>query len=153
MMIKVHSEREMEELGERVGRLLRPGDVVVLTGELGSGKTVFCRGLGRGLGVEATITSPSFTLINEYQGRIPFYHLDVYRLDGPADLEELGYEEYFFGDGATAVEWGDKVRVLLPEEYLEVRLEVLGEGLRSLEFIPHGPRFAQVVEEVIACGY
>jgi tRNA threonylcarbamoyladenosine biosynthesis protein TsaE len=153
LMIKVHSVEEMEELGERVGSLLGPGDVVILTGELGSGKTAFCRGLGRGLGVSATITSPSFTLINEYEGRIPFYHLDVYRLDGPSDLEELGYEDYFYGEGVAAVEWGDKVRVLLPEEYLEVRLEVLGEGLRSLEFIPHGPRLAKVVEEVIACGY
>ncbi len=152
-MIKVHSVEEMERLGAKTASFLGPGDVVILTGELGSGKTVFCRGLGRGLGVLEMITSPSFTLINEYQGKIPFYHLDVYRLDGPADLEELGYEDYFYGEGVAAVEWGDRVRVLLPEEYLEVRLEVLGEGLRSLEFIPHGPRFAKVVEEVADCGY
>ncbi|MGI6037498.1 MAG: tRNA (adenosine(37)-N6)-threonylcarbamoyltransferase complex ATPase subunit type 1 TsaE [Limnochordia bacterium] len=138
MVIKVDSPEAMEALGEKLAQNLKPGTVISLNGQLGAGKTVFSRGLGRGLGVEGIINSPSFTLINEYEGRVPFYHMDVYRLDDPGELEDLGFEEYFYGSGVTVVEWGKKVKELMPPDHLEIEIRITGEHSREVEFTVHG---------------
>ncbi len=120
--------------GKIIGDCLRPGDVVALIGELGSGKTCLTQGIARGLGVPEgyRITSPTFTLINEYPGRTRLYHLDVYRLAGSDDLVDMGYEEYFYGDGVAVIEWAEKVEELLPEDSLVIVLRYLDESSREI---------------------
>lgn len=150
MLIKTYSSAETLSLGKRMGALLIAGDVLCLTGELGAGKTVFAKGIGLGLGVEEVITSPTFTIINEYKGRLPFYHIDAYRLEGPADIEGLGYEEYFYGSGVTLVEWAGQVEPALPAERMDILLKAPPgpDNIREIRFIPHGKRFNRLVEEL-----
>jgi tRNA threonylcarbamoyladenosine biosynthesis protein TsaE len=138
--IQTSSPEETHLLAEQLGRLLQPGDVVALVGELGSGKTLFSQGLARGLEVPETfyITSPTFAIINEYPGRVPFYHLDLYRVSGRAEFVELGLEEIFYGRGAVAIEWAEKLGEELPRERLEVHLTFLGERERNIAFSAFG---------------
>jgi tRNA threonylcarbamoyladenosine biosynthesis protein TsaE len=114
-------------VGAALARFLRPGDVVSLTGDLGAGKTTFVQGAARGLGVEEAVLSPTFTLVREYQGSVPVYHLDVYRLDRIQDVIDLGFEEILDQGGIVFIEWGDAVEALLPESYLQVELTMLDE--------------------------
>lgn len=111
------------DVGAAVAGLLRGGDVVVLAGDLGAGKTALAQGIGRGLGVEEPVLSPTFVIVREYEGRVPLAHVDVYRLDHFQELHELGFEEILDADRVTVVEWGDRVSPLLPEDRLEVRIE------------------------------
>jgi len=113
------------DIGRIIGENLTGGQVVALTGELGTGKTCLTQGIAKGLGISEKyyITSPTFTLINEYPGRVPLYHMDVYRLSGPGDLEDMGYAEYFYGDGVVVVEWAEKVADILPAGALMIDLE------------------------------
>jgi len=127
------------EIGRRIGTALESGDIVALIGELGSGKTCLTQGLAKGLGVaeNVPVVSPTFTLVNEYPGRLPLVHLDVYRLKGPGDLEDMGYEEYFYGGGVVVIEWAEKVREILPGKTLVVRMAYVDENTR--EIILEGP--------------
>jgi len=121
-------------LGVVIGRNLREGDVVALIGDLGSGKTCIAGGIARGLGVSGDfcVTSPTFTLVNEYSGRIPLYHLDLYRLSGSEDLEDLGYEEYFFSKGAAVVEWAEKIDNIIPSDSIFIHLKHHDERKRKI---------------------
>ena len=143
---------ETKLLAERLGRFLRPGDVVALVGDLGSGKTLFAQGLARGLQVPETfyITSPSFAIINEYPGRIPFYHLDLYRLSTTTEFSELGLEEILYGQGAVAIEWAERLGEGLPMERLEVHLKFEGESSRSLTFYSWGAQALTLLEALAA---
>ena len=116
------STDETLELAGTVGELLRAGDVVSLVGDLGAGKTVFARGVARALGVTEPVVSPSFTIVREYEGRMPLVHVDVYRIDTVQELYDLGFEEFVRDDGVTLVEWGDMIDGLLPGDRLDVRL-------------------------------
>ena len=129
------SEPEIIEYGKMLAGELSPGSVVGLVGDLGSGKTTLTRGIALGLGIEERVLSPTFTLINEYMGgRLPLYHFDEYRLDSPYDMEQLGYEEYFFGRGATVVEWADKFPELLPDGAIMIYLsQAPGADARLLD--------------------
>jgi tRNA threonylcarbamoyladenosine biosynthesis protein TsaE len=121
--LKVPHAQDMKALGEAIGSMLEPGDVVSLTGNLGAGKTTLVQGAALGLGVtDQQVLSPTFTLIREYRGKHPVYHLDVYRLERIQDVIDLGFEEILDPDGVTFVEWGDAIEGLLPESYLEVEL-------------------------------
>lgn len=135
-------------LGEKLAGLTEPGDVFCINGELGTGKTVFAKGLAEGLGVTDRVTSPTFTLINEYQGRRPFYHMDVYRLNSSEEMEDLGYQEYFYGQGVTLVEWAEIVKEVLPEERLDIFVERIDEDNRTIIFYPYGERYEFLVEEL-----
>ncbi|MDN5344783.1 MAG: tRNA threonylcarbamoyladenosine biosynthesis protein TsaE [Clostridia bacterium] len=148
VQIRLQDAGATRELGAALGRLLGPGDVLILRGELGAGKTTLAQGLARGLEVKATVTSPTFTLIQEHQGRLPFYHIDVYRLEGPAAALELGLDEYFYGQGVTAVEWGERLEGLLPPEYLDVYLAYDPAGGRLATFAARGPRYHCILEEL-----
>jgi tRNA threonylcarbamoyladenosine biosynthesis protein TsaE len=118
----------MRSLGEAVASVLQPGDVVALTGDLGAGKTTFVQGAAGGLGVDGgQVTSPTFTLVKQYRGRFPIYHLDVYRLDRIQEVIDLGFEELLDPDGVAFVEWGDAIEGLLPEDHLELQLETRAE--------------------------
>ncbi len=133
------SPDETHRLGMAVSRHLKPGDLVVLVGELGSGKSVFIRGLARGMGVKRKVQSPTFILIRDYP-RHNFCHIDAYRLKGWEELVDLGVEEYLYGDRVCAIEWGDKVEEALPPDYLEIRITVLppDEMSREIILVPHG---------------
>ena len=148
------SPRETESLAVRLGKLLEPGDVVALMGALGSGKTVFAQGLARGLGVPEAfyITSPTFAIINEYPGRIPFSHLDLYRVSSSAEFAELGLEEILYGHGAVAIEWAERLGEDLPGARLEVHLKFKDETSRSLIFQAFGKSAEQRLSTlVVAC--
>jgi len=129
------SIEETIDIGSAFAKRLKNGDVVALIGELGAGKTVFTKGIARGLGVKDVryVNSPTFVIIKEYEGKLPLYHLDLYRLDTSSVIDTENYEEYFYGDGITVIEWADKVRNILPKKYTEVRLNVMGENKRIIE--------------------
>jgi tRNA threonylcarbamoyladenosine biosynthesis protein TsaE len=136
MTYTTHSADETRALAAEIGATLRRGDVVVLNGELGAGKTTFVKGLAEGLGVVDAVTSPTFTIVQHYEGRLPVTHVDVYRLDRLQELHDLGFEE-MLEDGVTIIEWGDAVAPLLPRKRLEVRL-TMGDDLetRTIEIAP-----------------
>ena len=120
----IASEQETKQLGERIGQAARPGTVIALIGDLGTGKTTLTKSIARGLGVTETVTSPTFNIIREYKsGRIPLYHFDVYRIADPDEMFELGYEEYFYGDGICVVEWADIIEELLPNDAVIIHIE------------------------------
>jgi len=134
--LSVDRPEDMRALGEGVGSLLDAGDVVSLTGDLGAGKTTLVQGAVRGLGVsDEPVVSPTFTLVRQYHGTVPIYHLDVYRLDRVQEVIDLGFEEYLDPDGVTFVEWGDAIEGLLPEQYLEIELWTRIEDEGRLVFL------------------
>ena len=118
------NEEETRAFGLELGASLRKGDIVALIGDLGTGKTALTKYIAEGLGIRETITSPTFTIVQEYrQGRLPLYHFDVYRIGDPEEMYELGYEEYFYGDGVCVIEWADLIEELLPEYTKTIRIE------------------------------
>lgn len=131
-----HSEQETEALGAALAQRLHGGDVIAYRGDLGAGKTAFTRGLARGLGCTGRVTSPTFTIVNEYHdGRLPFYHFDVYRLSCEEEMDDIGYEEYFFGDGVCLVEWAELFPDLIPKEAIWLTVEkdfAKGEDYRRI---------------------
>ena len=140
---------DTKEFGEKLGSLLKPGDIVCLMGDLGAGKTTLTKSIGIGLGVEDYITSPTFTLINEYKGRLNLYHFDVYRLEGIRDLDDLGFEEYFYSNGVSIIEWGDKIEDLLPEDRINISIDKGNElDERIINISGEGPRVKELVEEL-----
>jgi tRNA threonylcarbamoyladenosine biosynthesis protein TsaE len=153
-VIETSSPEETLLLAEHLGRLLEPGDVIALIGELGSGKTLFAQGLARGLEVPGSfaVTSPTFTLVNEYPGRLTFYHLDLYRIDGPARCVDLGLDELLYGEGAAAIEWAERLGAELPEARLEVHLTFAGETGRYLQFRAFGRRMEGRLAALRAVG-
>jgi tRNA threonylcarbamoyladenosine biosynthesis protein TsaE len=135
------------DLGRRLGALLFPGAVVALIGQLGAGKTHLVRAVAEGLGVAdpRVVTSPTFVLIQEYEGRVPVYHFDVYRLTGTALFADLGAHEYLEGDGVCLIEWADRIEGCLPAEYLRIVLSVTGENSRQARLEAHGGRYESVL--------
>ena len=150
MVLQTRTASETIRIGKRIGGHLQPGDVVGLVGELGTGKTQLIKGLAAGVGVEnpTYITSPSFTLINEYKGKVPFYHIDLYRLGSEKEVQDLGLEEYFQGEGITAVEWADKIPSFLPKELLWIHLHYTGKHTRSLEILGKGKRYEELANRL-----
>ncbi|MDD2432456.1 MAG: tRNA (adenosine(37)-N6)-threonylcarbamoyltransferase complex ATPase subunit type 1 TsaE [Clostridia bacterium] len=146
------SPEETLALAKKLGAKLQGGEILVLEGDLGAGKTHFVKGLAEGLGVKESVTSPTFTLLHLYEGRLPLAHFDVYRLSSSEAFEELGYEEYFSDSGVTAIEWGDLISPYLPSEYLQIKIthlyqEELGEG-RLITFSPHGELIQALIKEL-----
>ncbi|MBI1735826.1 MAG: tRNA (adenosine(37)-N6)-threonylcarbamoyltransferase complex ATPase subunit type 1 TsaE [Candidatus Rokubacteria bacterium] len=131
-VVETSSPEETAAVGERLGRALAPGAVVALTGELGAGKTCFIQGVVRGLGVERRATSPTFVLVNEYRGRVPVLHVDLYRIDRLADVEDLGLPDVFGREAVTLVEWADKLGPLLPADAIRVHIDGVGDEARRI---------------------
>ena len=122
MKFESFSAEDTYALGKKLGEEAKPGAVYCLSGDLGVGKTVFTKGFAVGLGVNDTVNSPTFTIVQEYKGRLPFYHFDVYRIEEPEEMEEIGYEDYFYGDGACMIEWAELIEELIPANAVKVRI-------------------------------
>ena len=124
MEFETFSPEETLELGRKFGREAQPGEVYTLVGDLGVGKTVFTQGIAQGLGIEETFCSPTFTIVQVYEeGRMPFYHFDVYRIGDIEEMDEIGYEDYFYGEGLTMIEWANLIEEILPDHYREITIE------------------------------
>ncbi|MEN9938060.1 MAG: hypothetical protein RLZZ387_4639 [Chloroflexota bacterium] len=144
-----HSAPQTIRFGLRLGELLLPGDVILLLGDFGAGKTHFVKGVAQGLGSEDMVNSPSFVLINEYRAgvrhrRIPIFHIDLYRLDGPGELAGIGLEDVLGGEGVCLIEWAERAQGWLPSDHLTVQLQHLSDTKRVLRFEPHGRRYEEI---------
>lgn len=136
-------------IGMKLGAVLQKGNIVCLSGDLGAGKTAFTKGIGSGLCISEYVTSPTYTIINEYVGRIPLYHFDVYRLDNVEEMYELGYEEYFFGDGGVVIEWADNIKDIIPSERLWITiLKTDDENKREIILEPTGDNYQSLIKEM-----
>jgi len=147
LVIKTESPNETQNLAALLSFYLKAGDIISLTGDLGAGKTCFTQGLAEGLRIKERITSPTFNLIKEYKNAISLYHFDVYRLNSIDELYDLGYEEYFYGEGISIIEWGDKIKSLLPDSLLEIEFHrMLDDNVREIKISYRGERWGQTVK-------
>jgi tRNA threonylcarbamoyladenosine biosynthesis protein TsaE len=154
-----HSSAQTQRLGMRLGELLGGGELLLLDGQLGTGKTTFTQGLARGMGIPDIVSSPTFTLLKEYAGQprlnteqgtqrgLRLYHFDLYRLDDPNEILDLGFEDYFYSSGVCVVEWADKADSLWPHERLHIRLKMMSETKRGLLFTAVGQRYCEVLRQ------
>lgn len=146
--LQTQTVEQTRDLGEKIGTLLQAGDVLTLSGDLGAGKTSFTQGIAKGLGINRVVNSPTFTIIKEYEGRLPLHHMDVYRLENT--MEDLGFDEYFYGEGVSVVEWPQMIEDFLPTERCDIVIIREGENERRFTFIPKGKRYIRLCEEIIA---
>ncbi|MDV7719348.1 tRNA (adenosine(37)-N6)-threonylcarbamoyltransferase complex ATPase subunit type 1 TsaE [Pediococcus ethanolidurans] len=148
--IKTNDAQQTEKIGMQLAPMLDPNDVLLLDGDLGAGKTTFTKGLAKGLGIKRYVKSPTFTIIHEYhEGRMPLFHMDVYRLeDGGGD--DLGWDEYFFGGGVSVIEWSQFIRDYLPDTFLKVKIvrNEKDDNQRILTFEPQGKRYEELVDQL-----
>ncbi len=143
-----NSAERTRMVGVKLGGLAAAGDVILLIGALGAGKTCLTQGIARGLGVDDYVVSPSFVLLREYQGRLPLYHVDFYRLEGIEEMAHLGLDDYLYGDGLCVVEWADKGLDMLPSEHLLIEMHYLAPSKRDLSFLPRGSRYEEMVSQL-----
>lgn len=149
MEIILNGLDETKEFGIKLGSLLTRQDIVCLNGDLGAGKTTLTKSIGLGLGVKEYITSPTFALVNEYDGYLRVYHFDVYRLDNIDELYDLGFDEYFYGEGVSIIEWAEKIERFLPKERIELNIKK-GENLdtRIIEITGNGSSYDRIIKEL-----
>jgi len=140
-----HSPEQTRELGKALGKLAQEGDVFLLVGNLGAGKTSLTQGIAWGLGISEYTVSPSFVIVREYRGRLPMYHVDLYRLENIAEIADLGLDEYFYGRGVSVVEWADRAVKLLPEDNLTVAMEYVRVEERTISLRANGGRYETLV--------
>ncbi|KEH98537.1 tRNA (adenosine(37)-N6)-threonylcarbamoyltransferase complex ATPase subunit type 1 TsaE [Clostridium massiliodielmoense] len=149
MQFVVNNVDSTVNIGYQIGALANSGDIICLIGDLGTGKTHITKGIAKGLGIDEHITSPTFNIVNEYEGNLKLYHFDVYRVNDPDEIEAIGFDEYIFGDGVSIIEWANYIEELIPEEYLNITIEKmpeLGENFRKITLIPHGNKYNYVKE-------
>lgn len=139
------SPEKTQQLGTRLGKLAHPGDVLLLVGKLGAGKTCLTQGIARGLGIREYAASPSFVVVRELYGRLPLYHMDFYRLDNPEEIADLGLDDYLYGGGVSVVEWAEKGLSLLPAEHLLIEMSYISDTSRRLKLKASGKRYRQLV--------
>lgn len=145
----LRSLEDTKEFGIKLGKALRPGDIICLNGDLGAGKTTLTKSIGEGLGVEDYITSPTFALINEYEGKFPVYHFDTYRLEDVEEIDDLGFDEYIYGRGVSIVEWADRIEKALPKEKIIIDIKKGKEDEeRILDISGFGNRYEEIIEEL-----
>ena len=143
-----HSPEQTQELGKCIGQLAQPGDVFLLVGDLGAGKTCLTQGIAWGLGINEYTLSPSFVIMREHYGRLPLYHIDLYRLDRIEESMELGLDDYLYGRGVCVVEWAEKALSILPEEHLLIKIDYLSDTGRSFQMKPGGQRYLEIVSRL-----
>lgn len=148
MEIVSKKAEDTEKLAKKIAQFLKPQDIILLDGDLGAGKTTFTKGLALGLGIKKNVKSPTFTIVREYhEGRLPLYHMDVYRLE-EAD-ESIGFNDYFNKGGVTIIEWADIIKDSLPQERLVIKFKVIDEDTRVLVFIPYGEKYEELCSAVL----
>ena len=145
--ITTKNEEETIELAQNIESEKFPNMVICLRGDLGTGKTVFTKGIAQALGISEVITSPTFNIIKEYDGELPLYHMDVYRLDGKVD--DLGLDEYYKKGGIVVIEWADMIEDYLPEERLDISIKAVDEDVRVLKITPHGDKYEEICEAIL----
>ena len=143
-----HSPEQTRQIGSDLGELTQGGNLILLVGDLGAGKTCFAQGVARGLGFSGYASSPSFVLVREYPGRLKVYHIDFYRLDTIEEIADLGIDDYLVGDGVCVIEWADKVLNWLPRDHLVIKFAHLAEDERRLRFEPRGKRYTDLVRQL-----
>jgi len=144
-----YSIEETERLGYKIGSLLNRGDIVCLTGDLGAGKTTLTKAIALGLQVHEDVTSPTFTIINEYMGKLPVYHFDVYRVNTIEEMYDLGYEEYFYGDGVCIIEWASRIEEIIPQDVLWIDIKLgAEENTRIIHFSSGSEEMEKIIEEL-----
>ena len=146
MQLNSRSPEQTQLLGKHLGELAQVGDIFLLIGHLGSGKTCLTQGIAWGLGIEEYAFSPSFVIVREHYGRLPLYHIDFYRLDRIEEIMDLGLDEYLYGDGVCVIEWADKGIALLPRENLTIRLSYISDTERSIRLQPRGKRYSELLK-------
>lgn len=146
--IITHTPEETRNLGLHLGELARPGDIYLLSGNLGAGKTCLTQGIVWGLGSMEYALSPTFVLMRELKGRLTLYHIDLYRLDRLEEIADLGLDEYLYGKGLSVIEWAEKGEGLLPAEHLQIRIEYLSDTERSFEFTPRGKHYQELIGQL-----
>jgi len=144
----IEDVNETQYFAKKLAKYLQPNQVITLEGDLGAGKTTFTQGLAKGLGIIQIVNSPTFTIIKEYQGRIPLYHMDVYRLEGGD--EDLGFDDYFYGEGVTVIEWPSIISDYLPDNFLHIQISKVSEQSRILSLEPKGQEYIELCEEFIS---
>jgi tRNA threonylcarbamoyladenosine biosynthesis protein TsaE len=142
------SAKDTTEIGQSIGKVAKPGDIVLLAGELGAGKTCLTQGIAKGLEVEERVHSPTFVLVSEYTGRLDLFHMDLYRLDTLSDVLDLGLEEYFFGEGVSVVEWADKIPEAFPGSHLFISIRYNEDDSRELHLKAYGDRYKLLVQDL-----
>lgn len=147
--IKVSCEKETEDLGSKLGKIAKPGDIICLIGDLGAGKTTFTKAFAKGLEVEDYVTSPTFTILQEYEGRIPLYHFDVYRIEDVGEMEHIPYEEYFYGEGVCVIEWAELIQEILPKDYVRIEIKYMGIEEREICFEATNESYDKQLEELL----
>ena len=150
MQIISRSPEQTQQLGRTLGQLAKPGDVILLTGDLGAGKTCLTQGIAWGLDIDEFAASPSFTIMREHYGRLPLYHVDFYRLDSIDDIYDLGNDDYLFGKGLCVIEWAEKGMELMPEDHLLIEIEYVSENERKLELKASGVRYNEMLNDLKA---
>ena len=148
LQLNSHSPEQTQRLGVQLGELAQAGDVFLLSGSLGSGKTCLTQGIAWGIGVEEYAFSPSFVIVREYYGRLTLYHIDFYRLNSISEIVDLGLDEYFSGSSVCVVEWADKGITVLPQENLHIRFSYISDTERSLSLEPRGERYSQLLKSL-----
>jgi tRNA threonylcarbamoyladenosine biosynthesis protein TsaE len=150
-----HNPEQTQLLGSYLGKLAQKADVLLLTGELGTGKTCLVQGIARGLDVDEYAFSPSFVILRQYHGRLPLYHIDLYRLDSLNEIAGLGLEDYLYGDGVCVIEWAEKAQQLLPPDSLLISLKYVGALAtgRSIQLKPQGQRYNQLLKQLREEGF
>jgi len=147
-----NSAAQTRNIGMKLGKLVAAGDIILLVGPLGAGKTCLTQGIARGLGIHEYTLSPSFVLVREYQGKLPLYHIDLYRLDRLEEVAQLGLDDYFSGNGVCVVEWADKGLSVLPQEHLLIEMQIVSALKRKLSFVPRGARYSQMLSKLKSKG-
>ncbi|MCK4240298.1 MAG: tRNA (adenosine(37)-N6)-threonylcarbamoyltransferase complex ATPase subunit type 1 TsaE [Candidatus Atribacteria bacterium] len=148
LTIITKSPEDTQKLGKEISKLIKPGDLLAFYGELGAGKTCLIQGISQGLEVKDYVVSPSFTIINEYKGKILVFHFDLFRLSNIEEILDLGYEEYFYGEGLTVIEWAEKIENLLPPDHLKIDIKFKSYYERTISLIPQGNRFRIFLKEL-----
>ncbi len=143
-----HSPEQTQRLGVRIGELALPGDILLLVGDLGTGKTCLTQGIAWGLGIKEYAVSPSFVVVRELYGRLPLYHIDLYRLNHIEEIVELGLDDYLYGSGVCVVEWAEKGLTILPTEHLLIQISYLSDTERSLQLKPSGKRYLEILAQL-----
>lgn len=148
MKLIINNIEDTEKIGKVIARCFEKGTVLCLDGDLGVGKTALTQFIAKEFGVNEYITSPTFTIIKEYEGRLPFYHMDVYRIDSEEDMFDLGYDEYIYSEGVTIIEWSHKIKGILPEERINIEIQRLGDFARVMNITGKGKVYDKISEEL-----